>query len=58
MGHVAQSLALVVEFFHEALAFNEGLSTATQTALRRLYRLFAYYYLELDGNDCKLTRME
>lgn len=46
-------MALIVEFFYEAVASTEGLSTTTQTALSDLYRLFAYYYLEREGNDCE-----
>jgi hypothetical protein len=46
-------MALIVEFFYEAVTLNQGLSAPTETALVNLYRLFAYYYLELQGNDCK-----
>ncbi|KAL2818533.1 acyl-CoA dehydrogenase/oxidase C-terminal [Aspergillus granulosus] len=47
----AQSVAMVVEFFHESLSSHEHLSTTTQTALQNLYRLFAYYQMETEGND-------
>ncbi|KAF4159240.1 hypothetical protein CNMCM6069_002332 [Aspergillus lentulus] len=47
----AQSMAMIVELFYEAVAMNEGLSPTIQATLLDLYRLFACYYLELEGND-------
>ncbi|KAJ0423081.1 acyl-CoA dehydrogenase/oxidase C-terminal [Aspergillus carlsbadensis] len=52
----AQSVAMVVEFFHESLSSHEHLSTTTQTALRNLYRLFAYYQMEIEGNGFVRSR--
>ncbi|KAL6230270.1 hypothetical protein BDW75DRAFT_244983 [Aspergillus navahoensis] len=47
----AQSMALIVEFFYEAVVLNEELSPTIRAALLDLYRLFAYYNLEHEGND-------
>ncbi|KAL3465672.1 acyl-CoA dehydrogenase/oxidase C-terminal [Aspergillus heterothallicus] len=47
----AQSVALMVEFFQESLSSHEHLSPTTQAALRNLYHLFAYYQMEIEGND-------
>ncbi|KAL2802823.1 acyl-CoA dehydrogenase/oxidase [Aspergillus granulosus] len=51
LSNTAQSIAFVVEFFQESLSSHGHLSTTTQTVLRSLFRLFAYYHMESEGND-------